>query len=93
MEKRFVIAEQRLVIINSFKSELKSILKESTAHCAAVGLSGRHNTAGLAALEVLEVLKEKDLLFVPKEKLFNLEEEAGPRNALLADLYFRLATA
>lgn len=91
MEKRFVIAEKRLVVIGCVKKELQIILTESAAHCAAVGLSGRHDAAGLAALEVLKKLEEKDLLFVPKEVLLHLEEEAGPHNALLADLYFRLS--
>lgn len=93
MEKRYIVAEQRLIIIGSVKKELKETLKESAAHCCAVGMAGRHDTSGLAALECLEALKEKDLLSLSKEELLTLEEEAGPRNTLLADLYFRLATA
>lgn len=91
MGKRYIVAESRLVVINNIKQELKRIIEESAAHCAAVGMSPRHDTSGLAAIECLKALNGEDLLFVPKEVLLHLEEEAGPHNALLADLYFRLS--
>lgn len=91
MEKRYIVAESRLVVINIIKKELQIILTESAAHCASVGLSGRHDAAGLAAIETLKILKEQDLLFIPREELLDLEEEAGPHNALLADMYYRLS--
>lgn len=91
MEKRYIVAESRLVVINIIKKELQNVLEESAAHCCAVGMAGRHDSAGLNALECLKILEGEDLLFVPKEVLLHLEEEAGPHNALLADLYFRLS--
>lgn len=91
MEKRYIVAESRLIVINIIKKELQNVLEESAAHCAAVGLSGRHDAAGLAAIETLKILKEQDLLFISREELLDLEVEAGPHNALLADLYYRLS--
>lgn len=85
--------EKRITIIQTITKELEVILEESAAHCCAVGMAGRHDISGLAALECLKALKEKDLLSLSKEELLTLEKEAGPRNTLLADLYFRLSQA